>query len=737
MVEELLLQVDVNQQQLDEVVPLLRDASNEVYATARELARWRLRVPEAAALKQQGEQYYRLRAIAGLDYALDLSAQTLSVTAPADAFAPTTLDEAAQIPRAEKPAPGAFVNVDLLAQHAGGKTTQGGVLELGLFNPYGVVISDMLSSEIAGRRSQTRLSTTWTTDFPERLASIRIGDAISRPGMWGRSLRFGGAQLATNLAVQPGLITMPMQGISGQTVLPSTVDVYVNNALASSREVAPGPFSIPNVPVVTGQGDVRVVVRDVLGREQVITQPFIASAALLASGRHDYSYEAGAVRRHFGIASNDYGEGFVSATHRLGLSNRLTGEMRMEVADHLKVAGIGGIWLVPAVGKFSSALAGSNGKGSGLLGVLGVEHSSVEWSGGLRLQASTKHYAALGVDANAPMPLRQASANIGLALAGNSALGLAGVLSDVRGLDRTRIVSASYSQQVGVRGFLSFSFSRSLGGAGGKAVSVSLTYPLGERVTAMASATRQGGQQDGTVLVQQGLPAGEGVGYVLQASQTGQRRLGLAAQNNVGTAIFDAVSNRGETAERVSVSAGLAFLNGFHASRRISDSFAVVSLPDLPNVRVYADNQPAGSTNAAGTVLLPRLRAYERNVISIEPMDLPFDTRVDALAIDAVPAYRSGMLLPFPISRERGATVTLRLDDGRPMPAGATVTIEGQAQPFPVGHGGVVYMTGLAQSNRLRATWRGQSCRLTIPYPASRQDPLPDLGEFRCAGVRP
>jgi outer membrane usher protein len=221
MVEELLLQVDVNQQQLDEVVPLLRDAGNEVYATARELARWRLRVPEAAALNRQGEQYYRLRAIAGLDYALDLSAQTLSVTAPADAFAPTTLAEAAQIPRAEKPAPGAFVNVDLLAQHAGGKTTQGGVLELGLFNPYGVVISDMLSSEIAGRRSQTRLSTTWTTDFPERLAGIRIGDAISRPGMWGRSLRFGGAQLATNFAVQPGLITMPMQGISGQTALPS------------------------------------------------------------------------------------------------------------------------------------------------------------------------------------------------------------------------------------------------------------------------------------------------------------------------------------------------------------------------------------------------------------------------------------------------------------------------------------------------------------------------------------
>lgn len=735
--EEMLLQVDVNQQQLDEVVPLLRGAGDEVYATAEELARWRLRIPDAAPLKQHGQAYYRLHAISGLVYALDLSRQTLSVTAPADAFAGTTFDEAVQIPRAARPAPGAFLNADLLAQRSGGRSTHGGVLEFGLFNPYGVAIGEVLSTETAGRQTRTRLGTTWTSDFPERLTSIRIGDAISRPGMWGRSLRFGGVQLATNFAVQPGLVTMPMQGVSGQAALPSTVDVYVNNALASSREVAPGPFSITNVPVVTGQGNVRVVVRDVLGREQVITQPFFASAALLAPGRHDYSYEAGALRRRFGVASNDYGDGFASATHRIGLNNALTGEMRVELADQLRVAGIGGVWLVPAIGKINGALARSSGKGSGLLGVLGLERSSGDWAAGLRLQASTARYAALGVDASAPMARLQASANVGLALAGNSALGLAGVLSDVRGLDRTRIVSASYSRQAGDRGFLSFSLSRSFGAAGATAAAVSWSYPLGERVTAMASVTRQSGQQDAMLLVQQGLPAGEGIGYALQAGLGGQRRLGVAAQNTVGSATFDAVSNRGETGERISLSGGVAFLDGFHASRRITDSFAVVSLPELPNVRVYADNQPAGSTDAAGRVLLPRLRAYERNAVSIEPMDLPFDTRVDSLSMEAVPAYRSGMLLRFPVRRERGATLRLRLDDGSPMPAGAAVNIEGRSQSFPVGHGGVVYMTGLSESNLLRAVWRGQACTLALAYPASRQEPLPHLGEYQCAGVRP
>ena len=62
--------------------------------------------------------------------------------------------------------------------------------------------------------------------------------------------------------------------MSGEAVLPSTVDLYVDNELRMRREVPSGPFSIQDLPVMTGQGDARLVVRDILGREQVITQPF-------------------------------------------------------------------------------------------------------------------------------------------------------------------------------------------------------------------------------------------------------------------------------------------------------------------------------------------------------------------------------------------------------------------------------------------------------------------------------
>ncbi len=93
--------------------------------------------------------------------------------------------------------------------------------------------------------------------------------------------------------LQPGFVTFPLPGISGEAALPSTVDLYVDNALRMRRQVPSGPFSIQDLPVTTGQGDARLVIRDILGREQVITQPFYATSRLLKQGLHDYSYELG------------------------------------------------------------------------------------------------------------------------------------------------------------------------------------------------------------------------------------------------------------------------------------------------------------------------------------------------------------------------------------------------------------------------------------------------------------
>lgn len=75
-----------------------------------------------------------------------------------------------------------------------------------------------------------------------------------------------------------------MPAVAGEAILPSTVDVFVNNLLQMRTEVPAGPFSLTNLPVMTGQGEARIVVRDLMGREQVINLPFYVTPQLLSRG---------------------------------------------------------------------------------------------------------------------------------------------------------------------------------------------------------------------------------------------------------------------------------------------------------------------------------------------------------------------------------------------------------------------------------------------------------------------
>jgi outer membrane usher protein len=233
------------------------------------------------------------------------------------------------------------------------------------------------------------------------------------------------------------------------------------------------------------------------------------------------------------------------------------------------------------------------------------------------------------------------------------------------------------------------------------------------------------------------------MGYrlVAGAGDSDQRAVEVKLQNEVGTYTLLADQSLSQTAFRGSASGGVAFLGGSaFLSRRITDSFAVVQVPDYSGVGIYADNQLVARTDANGNALLPRLRPYQKNTVRIEQADLPLDAQIDAVQLDAVPYFRSGLLLKFPVKRSRGALLTVVLDNGELLPAGAQAQIIGDNvednEVFPTGMRGEVYLTGLAPSNRLRVTWREQSCEFLLPFPEST-DPLPHLGTYICTGVEP
>jgi outer membrane usher protein len=275
------------------------------------------------------------------------------------------------------------------------------------------------------------------------------------------------------------------------------------------------------------------------------------------------------------------------------------------------------------------------------------------------------------------------------------------------------------------------------------ALSLNFSVPLGKRTKANLSTSVKHGRGQVNLEVSRSKSKGNGVGYrlVTDVGASKRREAVFDLQNEVGNYSIVTGQSQGKTTFRGSARGGVAFLGGSaFLSRRIKDSFAVVHVPGYSDVGIYAENQLVGHTDAKGKALLPGLRAYEKNLIRIEQADLPLDAQIDAVELNAVPYFRSGMLLKFPIKHSRGALLAVVLENGKPLPAGAQVEIIGENtlenELFPTGMRGEVYLTGLEAENRLRATWREQSCEFALPFPETT-DPLPHLGTYICVGVEP
>ena len=745
---ELVLSIEINGVKIEEDLLLLQGVDEKLYARAVDIKQLRLLPPTTQPIVRDGVDYFDLGAYPGLTYKLNQAKQSVSMNADGKIFIPTTTAAGSMQPLAPKASNlGGFFNYDLVTSNAVGVTQGAGQFELGVFNRYGVCTGSTFTSQIGTgtNLSMTRLDTTCTQDQPSDRQSWRLGDLFSRAGDWGIPTRVGGIQFANNFGTQPGFISIPVKQAGGITALPSTVDVYVNNSLMSRSSVPAGPFSITNVPVVTGSGEVRMVVRDVLGREQVVTQPFYASQDLLAPGLNDYSYEVGFVRENFGINSYDYGKPVAAGTQRRGFSDVFTGEVHVETQGSINTAGVAGVYLVPTIGAINGSIAtsqGNNANGSRM--AVGLERQAYPFSIGVRTQLTSSEFHQLGLAEGQVPSAHQTSGNVSYSIPNLGSLSLSYLTQTQVDQTKLNILTANYSVQMQRYGALNMSAIRTTGDGGSTQLFIIWSIPIGgssgHGASVMHNSTHsqaQGSMQQTTATAQKGLPYGEGYGYQLQARDSGDKRASLSYQNNVGTYSLDADQMGNETATRAGVRGGVAFLGGeTFLSRSINSSFGVARVPGFPNVNIYADNQVVGKTDAAGNALIPRLRPYENNKVSVDAEDLPMNAEIDSVKMTAVPYFRSGVLIDFPIRRSNGAVFRVTLENGNPLPTGSTVENQEAKIVFPVATNGEVYFTGLLEHNHITAKWRGQSCEFDVVFKQS-EDALPDLGSFICKGVRP
>ena len=576
------------------------------------------------------------------------------------------------------------------------------------FNTTGV-----LSDGTGGARF-VRYESAWVRDFPALARTLVVGDSIARSGTLARGFRFGGLSYGSNFAIRPDIVTFALPAVPGEARLPTSADLLINGQLQSRLQLPPGPFEIANVPAINGAGEVQLVTRDTLGRQQVLVVPFYVSPSLLARGVVDAGVEAGRVRENFALDSARYGRAFGRAIVRTGLSDQQTLEAHAEVTKGGQVVGTGLTANLGGVAVATVAAAVRGGEQRGHASTIAVERATRGFSFGLRGQFASRGFEQIGEPAGLRSRL-SANASLPVATTGTaSVVYVRDTRHDRSARDTTAI---TYQHQFGRRVSMQATWSR--GRAGPERsdyVGVSLAMPLDNLASASLAATRQAGRENIMLDWRQNMPPDGGIAGRARLAAGGGERLdaGLSWQNAFGQWSADASAGAGADSVRLGATGSLVMAGGvIRAVRQLGDAFGIVIVPGHGGIDVMHENQRVATTDAAGVAVIPRLRAFESNAISLDTASLKLTTELKLPERRVTPGRRAGVVMTFVAENALGALATLVTEDGQPVPAGAEVEV-GSAS-FPVAARGEAWLTGLGAEMSALVRWGAQSCSIRIP----------------------
>lgn len=725
--ERVIVSLSVNGQIVDDAVLAIRRPDG-FYIPKTALTEARLRVGDTARLIEgPGTEYVALSSLSGVQVQFDSGMQELKLQADATVFDGQIIELS---PRREamiaKSAFGAFLNYDAIAQrgtdpgYAASLFDLGGPVGGGSFLASGLARSSSIATEFI------RLDTSYTQDFTGDMMRVKVGDAISRGGDWGRPARFGGVQLATNFAVQPGYVPFPTANFSGQAALPSTVDIFVNDALRYRGRVDQGPFELNQIPALTGGGDARVVLTDPLGRQQAVTLPFYVSPAMLRDGVSDYSYEVGALRTGYATPQSRYDKPIASATHRYGLSDTHTVEGHAEAMDTRQAVGTSLTSTILPFGEFHEEVAVSNVPGgNGWLAGIGYSRTERDWSFGIRQRWQSDNFDEGGVVFSVVgSPLRSETlinASYSLGKYGSVSASIARQTYD-NALPAT-ITSANWSLPVTERAYLSVYALSAEQEVTSRTVGLTLTVLFGPGTTATSDNYSRGGQMSNTLQLRETPMTETGWAYGASASrgELERRTADLTRRTSSGDFGIAADQYDGRNNGRLSASGGIALVESkIYTARRIDDAFGVVSVPGYPEVTVMQENRPIGKTDKDGNLFVPRLQSYNENRISLATGDLPIDTTLDNLETTVMPGHRGIVNVGFAASLPTARLVTVRhaLANDFVEP-GVQVIRRSDGRVFRSGFEGQVYVDGAPDDMFLVEDGRG-TCGFRLPADAGR-----------------
>lgn len=737
-----MLELIVNGAQRGEVFVLLRAGDVLVpLHSLQEAGLVRLRVPSE---EHAGVVHVALGAV-HLPYLYDPAALSLTITAPPEALALTSVDLSAAAPKDLHYAhdPSLFVNY-------APRLINASIFQV--FGETGLSLGKALVESSGSYDTETgpvRLFTRTTYDDRARLRTATLGDTFVSTGPLGGAVTLGGLSFARNYELDPYLTKIPRLGFTGGALSPSTVDVYVNDVLVRRVPVAPGEFQLTNIPPLAGAGTTRYVLRDAYGQEQRLEAAYYSSPRVLAPGLSEFSYGIGLVRERFGIRSFDYGSPAVLGRHRFGLSEHVTPGFHLEFDPSLGNLGAD-VTVIGAFGELELHAAGSMGTAEGArpgaAGIVGYGYQGRHTSLRTVFRGTSRQFATLSLDQHQARNLFEQVTSTSHSLGSRLALGTAlsfGLSHELRPLARFNM-SAGMRLSAALGLNLQASRSQLQYGVWEHDLFTTLTWSLPGQHSAQAGAHVSGDGVEATAVLSRSTPHPTGVGYQLSGATGSLNRAAASVrgQSTFGTLGATYTHLDGQHATLLEASGGLVLVGGqVYFTRPLSQSFAVLELPGVPNVRGYLNNREMGTTDAYGRLFVPDLSAYRSNLLRINQADLPLDYQFEQDEFNLAPMSRGGAIVKFaahPVRLARGRIVQGAGHQAVAVRFGtlSVATPNGTVTSL-LGNDGEFELDGVPQGR-----WTGEveaeqtRCTVSLQIPAT-DDVVQYLGSLRCIQLAP
>ena len=683
----------------------------------------------------------------GLSVRIDGNAMRVLIEAEPHWYSPTRLNLRA--PRAGQPlaAPaGALLNYTVQASRV-----QPGALALtssqsvSVFGPAGQLqwhsAARSASSDPRSAPRFLRLGTTFVSDNLHQLTTTTLGDSVLPASTGVPAVRYGGLTWGSHFGLDPGFSMLNTPSLFGTARLPSTLEFYLNDRrVGSSVAVSPGPFEITGLPTVGVQGTLQVLVRDALQNERTLSLPFLQHAGLYRPGLHSFSYTVGLLRPEL----ERYDTPFVASAHRWGVTPRLTLDVGAALGARQRSAGLGStVALSPSVIANLSLAASQAPIGSGQ-----QVGASAQWRGQQASMGGSYRQASAGFqmlgDTSTPDQRTQQDLRFYAAHTLDHGLGSLslswGRLTPGSGSPR-HISSVGWSRTWG-RANLSLSAVQTNNSA---SLQAALNMPLERGAYLSTRLQHQSDRLAWRTDVNTPAATDRGLSWRLGLHTPDLARTMTPSQ---WVAAVDSRSSVGEhglewsdgpqgSAWRVRTAGSVGYLAGrTFVAPPISGGFALVSTGDAPHVPIYRWNVPVAVSNAQGLAVVTTLVPYQKNLLAVQPQDVPLHYRMDRHEVMAIPHGRGGVWVDLAMVREHPALITLTLPNGQHLPAGPMVRVASSGEMAPVGLRGQVYVHKLAEQDRLDVDHLGQTCSITVNHPPTT-DPQPRLGPWVCRWDEP